>query len=224
MTATGDTTEKVARKVARAELHADAVIHVLGVGASVAGGVWLIASTAAEGSATLVTGIVIYALTLCAALTFSALYNTISHAGAKDILRRFDHSAIFLLIAGTYSPFMLAGIADPWVATVYAFLLTAAVVGITIKFTMPRRFDRLAILLYLAMGWSGALILGPLSDVMSAHVLTLIGIGGALYSVGVLFHVWEKLPFQNAIWHAFVLAAAICHFGAVTAFAQERLF
>ena len=88
---------------------------------------------------------------------------------------------------------------------------------------MPRRFDRLAILLYLAMGWSGALILGPLSEVMNAHVLTLIAIGGALYSVGVLFHIWERLPFQNAIWHAFVLAAAICHFGAVTAFAQGQL-
>lgn len=211
------------RTPARAELRADAVIHVLGVGASVAGGVWLIASTALQGSATLVTGIVIYALSLCAALTFSALYNTISHAGAKDILRRFDHSAIFLLIAGTYSPFMLADIGDPWVATVYALLLTAAGTGITIKFAMPRRFDRLAILLYLAMGWSGAFILGPLSDVMNAQVLTLIAIGGALYSVGVIFHVWERLPFQNAIWHGFVLAAAVCHFGAVTAFAQGQL-
>jgi len=218
-------TEKTAtRKVARAELHADAVIHVLGVGASVAGGVWLVAWTAAAGSTTLVTGVVIYALTLCATLTFSALYNTISHARAKDILRRFDHSAIFLLIAGTYSPFMLAGISDPWVATVYTLLIAAAVAGITIKFAMPRRFDKLAILLYLGMGWSGLLILGPLSEVVSAHVLTLIGIGGALYSIGVLFHIWERLPFQNAIWHAFVLAAAICHFGAVTAFAQERLF
>lgn len=211
------------RTPARAELRTDTVIHVLGVGASVAGGVWLIAYTAAQGSATLVTGGVIYALSLCAALTFSALYNTISHGGAKEILRRFDHSAIFLLIAGTYSPFMLADIGDPWVATVYALLLTAAVTGIAIKFTMPRRFDRLAILLYLAMGWSGAFILGPLSDVMNAHVLTLIAIGGALYSIGVIFHVWERLPFQNAIWHAFVLAAAVCHFGAVTAFAEGQL-
>lgn len=211
------------RTPARAEFHADAVIHVLGVAASVAGGVWLIASTAPQGSATLVTGVVIYALSLCAALTFSALYNTISHAGAKEILRRFDHSAIFLLIAGTYSPFMLADIGDPWVATVYALLLAAAVTGITIKFAMPRRFDRLAILLYLAMGWSGAVILGPLSDVVNTQVLTLIAIGGALYSIGVIFHVWERLPFQNAIWHAFVLAAAICHFGAVTVFAEGLL-
>ncbi len=126
-----------------------------------------------------------------------------------------DHSGIFVLIAATYTPFLQRGWDDPFLFSMLVAIWLIAAAGIAMKCLLPGRFDRLAILLYLAMGWSGLLAAKSLFTALSATTLTLIVIGGVIYSVGVIFHVWERLRFQNAIWHGFVVTGAAVHYSAV---------
>ena len=153
----------------------------------------------------------VYGATLAAAITSSAVYNMWPVNRTKWLLRRLDHSAIYLLIAGTYTPFMFK--LHLW--GLLAFVWGVAALGIAVKLGKPGRFDRASVVLYLAMGWSALPMLGQVMTGLQPVTLWLIGIGGALYSLGVVFHLWERLRFQNAIWHGFVLSAAVAHFGAV---------
>ena len=129
----------------------------------------------------------------------------------KAVLRRLDHSAIFLLIAGTYTPFM--AVSKTW--WLLAFVWSVAAAGVFGKLFVPHRFDRVALVAYLGLGWSGIVAYGPLTEALSSSVVWLVIGGGIVYSVGVIFHVWQRLLFQNAIWHAFVVTAACIHFVAV---------
>jgi hemolysin III len=152
---------------------------------------------------------VIYILGLVAMLVISGAYNMWPISPTKWILRRFDHSAIYLLIAGTYMPF-LAQMKSSVVAVGLGIgVWASAVIGVVLKLALPGRFDRIAVVLCLLLGWGGAAAYDPNA------ALWLLLIGGALYSVGTLFHVWRRLRFHNAIWHSFVLAAASCHYSAV---------
>jgi hemolysin III len=131
------------------------------------------------------------------------------------LLRRFDHAAVYVLIAATYTPFLAqpkAGVAG---FDLLAFLWVTALLGATLKLAFPGRFDRCAIALYLLLGWSGIIGDRPLVATLPGPVLWLLAAGGISYSGGVAFHLWERLRFQNAIWHAFVVAAACCHYAAV---------
>ncbi|WFS23546.1 PAQR family membrane homeostasis protein TrhA [Rhizobium rhododendri] len=157
----------------------------------------------------------IYGLGLVLTLTMSFSYNIWPVSPTKWILRRFDHSAIFVLIAATYTPFLERGSGDPLLLSTLIALWVFAAIGIVLKCGFPGRYDRLAILLYLAMGWSGVLVAGPVAARIPSVSMLLIVVGGVVYSLGVIFHVWEKLRFQNAIWHAFVLTAAGIHYAAV---------
>ena len=120
-----------------------------------------------------------------------------------------------VLIAATYTPFLQAGWNDPFLFGLLIAIWAAAFVGIALKVFWPGRYDRLAILFYLGMGWSGVMAAGPLTPYLSTTTLSLIVIGGIIYSAGVIFHIWEKLRFQNAIWHTFVVTAALVHYCAV---------
>ena len=150
-------------------------------------------------------------------LGFSAVYNLWPISRAKLVLRRFDHSAIYVLIAGTYTPF----IAQMKIGLVSVGLLISvwlvAIVGITLKLLLPGQLDRLAVVFYLLLGWSGAVFYEPVAAALPSLSLWLLAAGGILYSTGVIFHVWKNLRFQNAIWHGFVLVAACCHYSAVLA-------
>jgi len=133
----------------------------------------------------------------------------------KWFLRRFDHSAIYILIAATYTPFLMQ-MQDRFVANAILIgVWSVAAIGISIKVFLPRRFDRLAVGLYLAMGWSGVMAYDSLVSSLPASTLWLLAAGGLIYSLGVIFHAWERLRFQNAIWHSFVLIAAGVHYTAV---------
>jgi hemolysin III len=156
-----------------------------------------------------------YVLCLIMMLACSAAYNLTPPSQLKWILRRFDHSAIFLLIAGTYTPLLpfLPDAAQAWTLGLVTWL--GAAFGIAIKFLFPGRFDRLAILVYLALGWVGITAAGAFAQVLPSQVLNLIIAGGILYTAGVIFHIWDSLKFHNAIWHGFVAAAATCHFIAI---------
>jgi hemolysin III len=132
----------------------------------------------------------------------------------KWFLRRFDHAAIYVLIAATYTPFLTRLSDDPVTQFLLGLVWAISIVGIVLKIALPGRFDRLSIGLYLLLGWSGVILWERFLLLPSAS-LWLLAAGGLLYTAGVIFYVWESLRFQTAIWHAFVLVAAVCHYGAV---------
>jgi hemolysin III len=197
------------RKVyTRNEIRADALVHGAGILAALVGSIVLLAHAG-------VTWVLVaYVFGLIMMLACSAAYNLTPPSQLKWILRRFDHSAIFLLIAGTYTPLLpfLPDAAQGWTLGLVTWL--GAAFGIATKFLFPGRFDRLAILVYLALGWVGITAAGAFAQVLPPQVLNLIIAGGLLYTAGVIFHIWESLKFHNAIWHGFVAAAA-CHFAAI---------
>ena len=199
----------------RAELIADGVVHVLGIAFGLIAATGLVIFTAMHASTREIISVLVYVAGLLAMLGLSATYNLWPVSPVKWVLRRLDHSAIYILIAATYTPF-LTQMNDRFTATVLlSGVWSVAAAGIALKVFLPGRFDRLSVGLYLAMGWSGVFAAGPLATHLPAATLVLIVAGGVLYSVGVIFHVWEKLRFQNAIWHGFVVAAAAVHYSAV---------
>jgi hemolysin III len=201
----------------RVELIADGTIHAIGVGLGLIGAVVIVVMAAQSGAATDIPSILIYAVGLLAMLGFSAAYNMWPISPVKWVLRRFDHSAIYLMIAGTYTPFigqLKDGVAS---AGLLLGVWLTAILGVALKLLMPGRFDRTAIALYLILGWSCVVAYGPISAALPNASLWLLVAGGVLYSIGVIFHAWRKLRFHNAIWHGFVLAAACCHYSAVLA-------
>lgn len=199
----------------RSELIADGIVHGVGVVGALIGVTAMIFYASLWSTSGQLIAAWIYGAGLVMTLSISFLYNLYPVSQTKWFLRRFDHSSIFVLIAATYTPFLQRGWDDPFLFSMLIGIWTIAFVGIFIKCVFPGRFDRVAILLYLAMGWSGVFAAGPLLSQLTATTLILILIGGIIYSCGVIFHVWEKLRFQNAIWHAFVVAAAAVHYTAV---------
>jgi hemolysin III len=197
----------------RAEIIADGVIHALGVTLGLVGAIAILAVALTSSHVMLVIAALIYACGLLAVLSFSAAYNMWPVSRRKWILRRFDHSAIYLLIAATYTPFLLQVKGEgSWLLV---GIWVVALAGMAVKLTLPGRLDRLSIGLYLLMGWSGVIAYDVFVKELTPGTLALLAAGGLLYTVGVIFHAWRGLRFQNAVWHAFVLMAAICHYIAV---------
>jgi hemolysin III len=194
---------------------ADGCIHVIGVTASlVALTVLLIVGV--ETQATLwIVSLAIYGLALVAMFSCSAGYNLVVRPKLKEVMRRLDHAAIFLMIAGTYTPFILIKMNNAWGLSLLAVVWIMAAIGIAIKLFAPRFLEGLLTALYLVQGWAVIAAWEPLMSAMPGRVLTLLMVGGVLYTIGVVFHLWERLPYQNAIWHGFVLSAASCHYAAV---------
>ncbi|WP_374708931.1 PAQR family membrane homeostasis protein TrhA [Nitrobacter vulgaris] len=199
----------------RSELIADGAIHVVGVGMGLGATTTLIVLTSGSSASihpVIVTG---YALCLLSMLVFSAAYNLCPVSPRKWLLRRFDQSAIYLLIAATYTPFITQFNDRDLAASLLVAIWSAAAVGTVLRLLFPDRFERLSLVLYIAMGWSGIIVYDKAVASLSGSILTFIATGGVLYTLGVIFHLWKRLHYQNAIWHAFVLLGAACHFNAV---------
>jgi hemolysin III len=147
-------------------------------------------------------------------LGFSAAYNLWPVSPRKWLLRRFDHSAIFLFIGATYTP-LIVQINSPTTFVLLVFVWLIAIFGVGLKCLLPGRFDRLSIALCLSLGASGICVYEAAIATLPRLTLWLIATGGVVYSIGVIFHLWDRLRFQNAIWHSFVLIAAICHYAAI---------
>ena len=192
------------------ELWADGAVHAVGIAAAVAASAILLAAVAGSVSNGDLAGLAVYLATLLASIGISAAYNVWPVTRTKWILRRFDHSAIYALIAGIYTPFLVELEAWGLLGLVWA----AAAGGITLKLAVPGRFDRLAIALYLLLGWSSIVIFRTVIDGLPEATVWLVAAGGLLYSGGVVFHVLDR-RFHNAIWHGFVLLGAGVHFSAV---------
>jgi hemolysin III len=199
----------------RGERIADRCIHYAGLVAGVIGAVVLVVAAAERARALTIVSVSIYGVGLLGMISASALYNLAAPSRRKELLRRLDHAAIFLVIAGTYTPFTLVRMGGGWGFGIATFVWVVAVMGIALKVLYPRRFEGLSILLYLALGWTIAVAHGPLLDAVPLPAVFMLGIGGLLYSLGVVFHVWHRLPYHNAIWHAFVLGATGCQWVAV---------
>jgi hemolysin III len=193
---------------------ADACVHAAGVVFSIAATAFLLATALRTLPAADIAGLIVYCTGMICMFAASAAYNLVQHQGLKEVLRRLDHSAIFIMIAGSYTPFAIVvggGAGGFMLAAVWAI----AVIGVAIKLRFPRRFDKLTILLYLAQGWLVVFALEPLTASLPNQALWLLVIGGVVYTAGVPFHLMERLRFHNAIWHLFVLAGAACQFVAI---------
>ncbi len=205
------------RTTSRSEIWADGIVHALALVVAIVGIVLLATHAAARRSGLELSAVIIYGAALIAMLAFSCAYNLAREGKLKPFLRRLDHSGIYLLIAGTYTP-LLTQFDDRF--TAWALGVTVwggALIGIALKFAAPRRFAEDSSIIYLALSWVAILAYEPITRSLPPTALVLLVAGGIVYSVGVVFHLWERLKFQKAIWHGFVAVAATCHWGAVAA-------
>jgi len=197
------------------ELAADRIIHLMGTLAGVVGSAILVGIAAVVADRPTFSASLVYSVCLLTMLGCSAAYNLASNASRREFLRKLDHAAIFLMIAGTYTPFTTCRLNGIWAIGMTAAVWTGAVTGAVMKLIYPRRVERGSIVAYLALGWTILVGMRPMLGSVDVRTAVLIGIGGVLYSIGVGFHLWRALPFHNAIWHSFVLVAASCHYAAI---------
>ncbi len=194
---------------------ANSITHGIGIIFGIAALPVLSAIAAHKDHTVAVVGAAIYGFSFILLFTFSTLYHAFQNPKVKAVLHVFDHISIYFLIAGTYTPFLLNYMLNTTGIVMLSVLWGLTLIGISFKIFFTGRFNYISTVIYLGMGWillfSGrqffAAIPGP--------VLTMIIIGGLLYSIGVIFYLWEKLHYHHVIWHLFVLAAAICHYVAV---------
>jgi hemolysin III len=196
------------------EQAADRVIHALGIGLGTSGATALVWVAALDGQPGSLAPVLVYVAGLLAMLGCSAAYNVFYTSGRREWLRRFDHAAIFAMIAGTYTPFTTR-LGNGWSWGLTAVIWTVAAAGIALKLWRPRRIETISVVLYLVLGWIGLAAVGPFMAALDARTLALLAVGGGIYTTGVIFHLWRRLPYQNAIWHGLVLIAAGIHYLAV---------
>jgi hemolysin III len=199
----------------RGEMIADGVVHAVGIVLAIAAGSALLSLAAFHAGPGEYIATIFYVVSLLTVLSISFAYNLWPLTPAKWVLRRFDHAAIYLLIAATYTPFLAQLDDAAMTGWMIAVVWGAAVAGMAIKIFLPGRLDRLAVVFYLAIGWSGIVVIEPLLDTLPPMTIGLILAGGIVYSAGVVFFVWRGLRFQNALWHGFVVTGAGLHCAAI---------
>ena len=206
--------EKAERIYSTLEHRADAAVHVLGILFAINASLWLLWHVTGMSVA---ISVLVYCIGLLGMISFSAAYNLVPHdQPSKSILRRLDHAAIFIMIAATYTPFAVNRLAAPYGETILAAIWLAASFGVVMKVLYPRRYEWLSLGLYLGMGWLIVFVIKPLYASTSGAGFWLLVAGGLVYSAGVAFYVIERIPYHKAIWHAFVLVAAVLHFFAIS--------
>ncbi len=193
---------------------ASSVIHGIGILLSIVGLAVLVAFAAMHGGARAVTASAVYGSSLILLYTASTLYHTVRGETAKRRLRICDHIAIYLLIAGTYTPFTLVALPGAWGWGLFATIWSLALLGSALELGLMKRRG-LAALLYVAMGWVGMVAFKPLLEHLQVGGMVLLIAGGVAYTLGVPFYLWRKLPYHHAVWHFFVLAGSVLHFLAV---------
>jgi hemolysin III len=194
---------------------ANAVTHGVGLVLSIAGFVVLLVFAALHGTAWHMVACSIYGVTLICLYTASTLYHSVLSPGLKRTLEVFDHSAIYLLIAGTYTPFLLINLRGSCGWPLFAVIWGLALAGILFKLRFTGRFNFFSTAAYIAMGWLGVIAARPIVAHVPANALIWLLAGGLTYNAGVIFYVYRRIPYSHAIWHVFVLAGSICHYFAV---------
>jgi len=191
------------------------VTHGLGMLLSIAGLAVLAGFSNMNGDVWHITSTAIFGATLILLYTSSTLYHGIQHPSLKALLQKMDHAAIYLLIAGTYTPFLLVSLRGPWGWSLFGVIWTLALAGVLLEFIPEKRFERTALALYLIMGWIIIVAVQPMIESVAPGGLYLLVLGGLAYTLGVVFYTWETLAFNHAIWHIFVLLGSISHYFAI---------
>jgi len=203
---------------------ANSVTHGIGAALSAAGLVTLIVlALGYGGDGWLVAGFTIFGASLVVLYLASTLYHAVQHRRAKRILRKCDHAAVYLLIAGTYTPFLLISLRGPTGYTLLVLVWGMAAAGVLWKMFFTGRYEVLATIVYVLMGWMCVVAYRQMVAAVPPEGLKLLFAGGIVYTTGVLFYAWEKLPYNHAVWHLFVLGGSVLHFGAVVSLLPARL-
>ena len=191
---------------------ANSITHGLGFGLSVAALTILVVNASLEGDPWKIIAFSIYGTSLSILYLISTLYHSLTHSRTKAIFRRLDHAAIYLLIAGTYTPVILISLRTTWVIYLLPVVWSMAIIGIYIKIFYIHRYERLTLAYYIIMGWLALIAIKPLFNSIPIESFVWIILGGVAYTTGVLFYSWNRLPFNHTIWHGFVLAGSFTHF------------
>ncbi|MEZ8192702.1 hemolysin III family protein [Vibrio sp. 1F279] len=201
------------------EERANAITHGLGVVLGVVGLILLlIRAFDYQADMLTVASMAVYGSSIILLFLASTLYHSITTEKTKRLLKTLDHCAIYLLIAGSYTPFLLVGLRTPLAMGLMAVIWGIALVGIIMKIAFVYRFKRLSLFIYLAMGWLSLIVVYQLAMNIDIGGLVLLAVGGVIYSLGVIFYVAKRIPYNHAIWHLFVLAGCACHFFAIYLF------
>lgn len=203
------------RPYSRSEVLADGAVHAIALIGGLIAFPYLLGHALDSSGVRHFAALAVYALGFFLMFGFSMAYNMAPPSTVKWLLRRFDHSMIYVMIAGTYTAILAQSDSPDWAWMVGALIWAAALTGILIKMAMPGKYDRLQVLGYIMLGWVGVIAIGPATASLPAMSLWLLVAGGVTYVTGVAFFVWERLRFQNAIWHCFVAVASGLHFAAI---------
>lgn len=196
----------------RAEEVANSITHGIGAGLSIAGLSLLVVLASMHGDVWRVVSFSIYGATLVILYLASTIYHGLPASKAKNVFQIIDHVSIYLLIAGTYTPLMLVNLKGGWGWSIFGVIWGLALLGITIKAIFLNRFKKLSVIIYVTMGWICIIALKEMLIKISLPGLIWLGAGGILYTSGIAVYVWERLPYNHAIWHLFVIAGSICHY------------
>jgi hemolysin III len=206
-----------------AEERVHCAIHGVGIVASIAAIAWLVtAAVVHEAGAWRTAGALVFGASALLMFTTSVLYHAARSPPLRLRLRLLDHAAIYLLIAGTYTPFALGVLGGAWGWTLFGLVWGLALLGIVAKTTLGFRFHVSSTLLYLALGWIGVIAARPLLASLNPAELTWLAAGGLAYTAGVPFYLWKSRRYAHAVWHGFVLAGVACHFFAVLSVLPPR--
>jgi hemolysin III len=201
---------------------ANSLTHGLGAVLSVAGLVLLVVFSCRFGDAWHVVSTAVFGSTLVLLYTSSTLYHSFRGNQIKQVLRKFDHAAIFLLIAGSYTPFVLVTLRGPWGWSLFGVVWGLAIIGVALKFWFAGRFRLGSTLIYIGMGWLVMVAIKPLLAALPSGGLQLLIAGGLCYTGGTGFYLWNRLPYHHALWHLFVLGGSACHWAAVFFYVVPR--
>ena len=198
-----------------AEEVANSISHGLGLLLALVAVPILVLAAIKAGNPHFLVGVSVFSGTLVLLYLASTLYHSLTHDAAKQLFRLFDHAAIFLLIAGTYTPFALGVLRGPWGWSLLAIIWSLAIIGITLKIRKRTRHSRISIVLYVIMGWLAVVAIKPIVMLIPVPGIVLIFAGGLAYTGGLAFFAAQRIRYNHFIWHLFVIAGTICHFFAV---------
>ncbi|CAI1195233.1 TPA: PAQR family membrane homeostasis protein TrhA [Serratia fonticola] len=199
-----------------AEEIANSISHGIGLVFGIVGLVLLLVQAVNDGAGiTAITSYSLYGGSMILLFLASTLYHAIPHQRAKHWLKKFDHCAIYLLIAGTYTPFLLVGLDSPLARGLMVVIWGLALFGVIFKLAFAHRFEVLSLVTYLTMGWLSLIVIYQLAMRLDVGGVTLLAVGGVVYTLGVIFYASKRFRFGHAIWHGFVLGGSVCHFMAI---------
>lgn len=205
-----------------AEEIANSVTHGIGMALASAGLAVMVTLAALRGTTIHVVTCAIFGATMVVLYTASTLYHSIPHPRAKNVLRVLDHTAIYLLIAGTYTPFTLVSLRGPWGWWVFAIVWTTGLIGVTLGFLVKRKKGAVTATVSAIMGWTVIVAFKPLMENVETGGIILLILGGITYTAGIAFYGWKRFPWNHAVWHLFVLGGSVFHYFAVLFYVIPR--